>query len=219
LDRSSVDWSVPPRWSIALLVSPLVGAAAVALSAFHSGVYHVLVREDSVLEWAGLLAYLAAAFFAAWTALRLYRSGERGLAVGFVVLASCCAFAAGEEISWGQRLFDLETPSRLEAVNRQRELTLHNVAEAERGFLFALVAASLYGLVAPWLVAGRRMLVPPVFLCSAFLVTFAYTVTRALFFPHPSYDLAKYSEWPEFCFAFGLSTFALLSWRAARPAE
>ena len=200
-------------------MSPIVGAATLALTALHSGVYHALVREDSVLEWGGFVAYATAAFFGAWTAFRQYRSGERGVAVGFAVLACCCAFAAGEEISWGQRLFDLETPSRLETINRQRELTVHNVADAERGFLFALAAASLYGLVAPWLVARRRMLVPPVFLCSAFLVMFAYTVTRAFLFPHPSYDLAKYSEWPEFCFAFALSAFAVLSWRTAQRAE
>jgi len=197
----------------------MVGAAVVALTAFHSGVYRVLVREDSVLEWGGFLAHVAAAFFGAWTALGLYRSGGRGLAVAFAGLACCCAFAAGEEISWGQRVFDLETPSRLEAINRQRELTVHNVAEAERGFLFVFVAGSLYGLVAPWLVSRRRMLVPPVFLSSAFLVTFAYAAGRTFLFPHPTYELAKYSEWPEFCFAFALSAFAVLSWRTARRAE
>jgi len=34
---------------------------------------------------------------------------------------------AGEEISWGQRLFDIETPQLLKEVNVQNEITLHNI--------------------------------------------------------------------------------------------
>ena len=39
-----------------------------------------------------------------------------------------CLFIAFEEISWGQRLFDIPTPRVLELHNNQKELNLHNVA-------------------------------------------------------------------------------------------
>ena len=34
---------------------------------------------------------------------------------------------AGEEISWGQRIFDLATPDYLSSVNEQDELNFHNI--------------------------------------------------------------------------------------------
>jgi hypothetical protein len=38
-----------------------------------------------------------------------------------------CLFGAGEEISWGQRVFDIETPQSLMARNAQKEMNLHNL--------------------------------------------------------------------------------------------
>ena len=43
-----------------------------------------------------------------------------GLAVLFFV-------AAGEEISWGQRIFNIETPEAIKQSNVQQELTIHNL--------------------------------------------------------------------------------------------
>ncbi len=36
-------------------------------------------------------------------------------------------FAAGEEISWGQRIFEIDTPDALVDANRQQETNLHNL--------------------------------------------------------------------------------------------
>jgi hypothetical protein len=38
-----------------------------------------------------------------------------------------CLFGAGEEISWGQRVFSIETPQALMERNAQQELNLHNL--------------------------------------------------------------------------------------------
>jgi len=38
-----------------------------------------------------------------------------------------CLFGAGEEISWGQRIFGLETPDFLSDKNAQGEIGLHNL--------------------------------------------------------------------------------------------
>lgn len=37
-----------------------------------------------------------------------------------------CVYFAGEEVSWGQHLFDWETPEGYKAINRQQEMNLHN---------------------------------------------------------------------------------------------
>jgi len=36
-------------------------------------------------------------------------------------------FGAGEEISWGQRIFNIETPQALKEINTQKELNIHNI--------------------------------------------------------------------------------------------
>jgi hypothetical protein len=52
-------------------------------------------------------------------------------------------FAAGEEISWGQRLFEIGTPPELASINSQGELNVHDVVEAQGKFNLALAAISL----------------------------------------------------------------------------
>jgi hypothetical protein len=50
----------------------------------------------------------------------------KGLA--YLLLAAAFLAAAGEEISWGQRIFGFETPSALEAINAQEETNFHNLS-------------------------------------------------------------------------------------------
>jgi len=45
-------------------------------------------------------------------------------------------FGAGEEISWGQRIFGFKTPEALAQVNKQDELNLHNLAIMENSKFF-----------------------------------------------------------------------------------
>jgi hypothetical protein len=45
-------------------------------------------------------------------------------------------FGAGEEISWGQRIFGFKTPEPLAQVNKQDELNLHNLSIFENSKLF-----------------------------------------------------------------------------------
>jgi len=209
-------WRLSPGWSATLLAIPFAGAALVALASLRPGLYNALVREDSVLECLQVAGYVAAVGLSAVVALRLERARRRPLAVLFGLLALGCLFAAGEEVSWGQRLFGFGTPDEVAAVNNQDELNLHDVVEVQGKFNLLLALASLYGLASPWLVRRRALVVPPLALGSAFLAMFTYTTSRALFFPHPHHELAKYSEWPETCFAGALAVFGFLALRLVR---
>lgn len=82
-----------------------------------------LTQEDAPLEvMTAVLAgcagtiYLLAAYRATDTINRLLL-----LAYGIFFLIFC-----GEEISWGQRIFDWQTPAALTAINFQNETNLHN---------------------------------------------------------------------------------------------
>src|SRR5690606_8892153 len=52
--------------------------------------------------------------------------GYRGKFI-LALVALVCLFGAGEEISWGQRVFDIETPQSLMERNAQQEMNLHNL--------------------------------------------------------------------------------------------
>jgi hypothetical protein len=55
--------------------------------------------------------------------------------------------AAGEEISWGQRLFELDTPPALVDGNRQDELNLHNVDGLQDKAVIAQLTVAAAGVV------------------------------------------------------------------------
>jgi hypothetical protein len=46
----------------------------------------------------------------------------------FLILAIAMFIGAGEEISWGQRIFGFKTPEALNKINVQHEFTFHNIA-------------------------------------------------------------------------------------------
>ena len=94
--------------------------ACVALKAVlgpEHGAYTALVREDGPVECATSLAYLGAGCVAWLVARGLRRRGERALWALWSLLALALVLVCLEEISWGQRLFGVQTP---EVLARQR---------------------------------------------------------------------------------------------------
>lgn len=88
----------------------------------------VYAVEDGPIEWATAVALLASAGIAAWTAARPAATGDRRLhALVWIGLALFCLFAAGEEVSWGQRLLGVRSPEFFLAHNAQHETNLHNL--------------------------------------------------------------------------------------------
>ncbi|MEM7119297.1 MAG: hypothetical protein AAF614_43180 [Chloroflexota bacterium] len=99
---------------------------------FSEPIVDAFAREDRIFEsLSAVYLFLASAAFA----LAYYRSRQPphnnahsllkqlsylGLALFFFV-------AAGEEISWGQRILGIETPEAIKEINYQDELTLHNL--------------------------------------------------------------------------------------------
>ena len=85
------------------------------------------VREDGLIEWLTVVALLFGCFVSIYRA-RLLRP-FRGLAfqVSLFILAGLFFFGAGEEISWGQRLFDWKSPAFFAHNNSQGETNLHNL--------------------------------------------------------------------------------------------
>jgi len=129
-------------------------------------------------------------------------------------------FVAGEEISWGQRIFGLETPEVLQNHNVQGELNLHNLSIFDKhgGILNQHTAlnvfALLIGVVIPLVYLTQRRLrqllnwlhfpVLPASLVLFFLGGLLYGQSLAKLYPHWAHTEIK-----ELIFATGFLLFAI----------
>ena len=233
---ASVSVAAAPVWNREETLGPAI-TAGLALVPFAIAVIGVMTAraghdawfsvEDGLAEntQVGLLlagAVLSGAIAAAWR-----RRRERAVAALYAALAVALVFLAGEEISWGQRIFGFATPEEFARHNIQHETTLHNTYLFTRVFNLAqLVLGTIAGLV-PLLprrhlvparyAAQAGALMPPVALAPYFGMTGAWRAYRmvsdhALAAPW----VAHYSEVIELVLYLGIFLFVLLKWRAVR---
>ncbi|WP_135504400.1 hypothetical protein [Roseovarius aestuariivivens] len=84
-------------------------------------------REDGFVEYGTAIFLFLASVVLAMNARSLKARGA-GLAVACTVFYTLLFFfAAGEEISWGQRIFGWETGETFQEINKQQETNLHNL--------------------------------------------------------------------------------------------
>lgn len=178
------------------------------------------VREDQVFETLSAVYLLLTAvfFFIAWrradrpphdaTHTWLKRLSYLGLALFFIV-------AAGEEISWGQRLLGIETPEAVKEISYQDEINLHNL-DAFQGedaiipfslsqafvafaFLFGIIVPGLSLLFAPaHYFFNRFMPIIPLGIGLFFAVNYVYQKFMIRFlrrfdhlYLHPTMEMAQ----------------------------
>jgi hypothetical protein len=175
--------------------------------------YRWLSQEDGVVEWATFAAYLGAGILALPVA-RAQRARHRPfLGALYALLAIALLFVALEEISWGQRLFGIETPDAFSS-NAQEELNVHNLPSVQRYLHWAYVVVGLVGGMAwtllPWVrrirpLAWLEELTPPWTLAPYFL-----SVSVVYLF----YQLAPSVRSPG-----GQEFFGCITWTDQEPAE
>jgi hypothetical protein len=141
--------------------------------------YDRLSREDRLIE------YLTALFLAVTGFLFLRSSAfslkekpfqYRNLRTALFVFAGVVfILAAGEEISWGQRIFNFETPEELVQLNDQDEFNFHNIDKKffDRAVDRATIAFVFFGAVLVFL--GEKWFLgirsPGLALVAAFALT------------------------------------------------
>lgn len=98
------------------------------LAIFHQDYYsNTYAEEDGFIEWFTVVSLL---FASSICIVRAFRIGKKR---GLVFLACLCfmslifIFGAGEEISWGQRIFNIESSEFFQQHNAQKETNFHNL--------------------------------------------------------------------------------------------
>lgn len=175
---------LPQRYTAVVLTLFLLIFSSYLLMAIQFPMAYIMATyEDLAGEWAQVFFALSAAFFSAKLAFSTSR-----YRFFFGVLAIACLYVAGEEISWGQRLFDFETPEFFKEHNIQKETNLHNfftgpVHSMTKEIIEYALATGLvlYGLFFPlavarhispaiWLV-NKGIPAPPFYLWPFFVVS------------------------------------------------
>jgi hypothetical protein len=175
-----------PTWRGLLLTYGLAGgwvAAMLVLGRLAPDQYRALLQEDQAVEWATAWLFLAAGVLRLTPAIRWRRLGD-GL------LGLFCLLVAGEEISWGQRLFGLGAPDFVLANNYQQEMTFHNLfQDIVQPKWFLILALVGYGALLPFVARSERgrgwlarlgVTAPPLALTPAFVGAAALLV----WYPH-----------------------------------
>lgn len=162
--------------AVSIVVFPVIVASVFATLFWADGTRLQavwMIKENRPVQLATFATLLAASLLGLLLAWRLGRHGA-----GFWVTAFYAVFALGslvtamEEVAWGQWFFGFETPFNVWQINRQRELTLHNIPPFHRNtvwFRTAFALGGLTGLALSRLPRFRMVAVPPV-LWSWFIV-------------------------------------------------
>ena len=229
VDVDADTLGVAPGTVRRFLVLPWVGAALVASTALYRPLFRLLTKEDRILEWAQFGVLVLAAVTITKVALHLRREGRPSFALVWALFAAGCVVIAGEEIAWGQRILGLETPEALDEVNHQGQITAHNIRGVQDAINLVFTAAGLYGSVVAGLLRWRargapsttvRLLTPPLFLGSLFLIVAGYKAARLLVLHEARFIVVKYGEYVELCMAVGFLAFGwyTLRWLRERAA-
>jgi hypothetical protein len=150
-----------------------------SLYVMYIDVFFWIRSEDSVVEWLQFLFLSIGAillFKASWKIknARLSRSPQFVIPLIGALLFSFIAF---EEISWGQRIFSIESPDLFKEINHQDEITIHNLKPVFGYVYVGYLMVAAYGLIG-------RFFQPIVHKLLRFL---SKTTMRLLFVPSQLY--------------------------------
>lgn len=112
---------------ILMAALPLFWVVSLCLSNTTPGRFVELTREDGPIENFEALLLVAGCILSGLISWSLFDQKEKTWAALYLLLALALFFVAGEEISWGQRIFGVATPEWLSQKNKQHELNVHNL--------------------------------------------------------------------------------------------
>lgn len=140
----------------AVAIIPIIGSAGIIwLRNAHFNIFHYLFTEDGLFEYLTSVLYFGASLIAFVIVVTFKRKGQTMLAASYAFLTLALFFVAGEEISWGQRILDIETPAAIAEVNTQRELTVHNLAPVQNVLHAGYIAVGALGAFL-WIIVSLR---------------------------------------------------------------
>ncbi len=117
-----------PAW-LWLWFPPVLAAVVIGTRLFAPDFFAVYIEpENGLVELATPLVSLIGFAVGISMLQHLYRIPSQPMRIWTLGLTLACFYLAGEELSWGQQLFQWETPETLAELNDQKETNLHNMS-------------------------------------------------------------------------------------------
>ena len=112
-----------------IILALATAAIAAGIFLFYTNVaqFEEYVKEDGIVEWLTVVGLLLGSFVCFSRLAVLWKKKNWWFLLVTFGLGLFLFFAAGEEISWGQRIFGLKTPEYFQEHNAQHETNLHNL--------------------------------------------------------------------------------------------
>ena len=165
------------------------------------------LREDGFVENMTVLFLLASSGIAIYRSVGFFKGKQPKAVFLWGLLAFLFFFAAGEEISWGQRIFNIETPEFFMERNLQEETNLHNLVVGGVKINILIFSQMLFVVMAFYLLLLRPLVLRVKFFSSFVsgfkipLARWKYVATIVVFsFAFSTINLLKQGELIEFVF-------------------
>jgi hypothetical protein len=159
--------------------------------------YVTLAKEDNLVEWTTVFFFVLAGVFS----LVIFSRSKKRSEWFYLLFGIGCILFALEEISWGQRIFGLESTNFFLENSDQQEINIHNVINewfSVRTKNIAALVLFSYGAVLPFAAFNRHVrayvnklgiLIPPLILIPGFVL--ASFLTIDLFFTGQDEEVAE----------------------------
>lgn len=112
-------------------------------------IFFFLSKEDGILEYTSALTMLILSILIITKLFKVHKVKTRLWVIVNIILALGLFFGFGEEISWGQRIFSIETGKFFAENNLQEETNLHNLqiggVKINR-FVFSYLISIVFGI-------------------------------------------------------------------------
>lgn len=198
--QKSKEWFNSNRKKVLFYTPIVVFELAWIVDMFPFGVLREMSVEDRFIENVQVTVLVVAIYYCIKNISALYKRKEYLSAVIFSLGLFVLVFTAGEEISWGQRIFHFDTPSFIERQNVQKELTIHNLEGfGNKKVSIAYIIVGFFGTFS-WLLrktvkvlnnAPYVYFIPPWFISSYYFFGFLFNLYTRLDADH---IIGHYSE-------------------------
>jgi hypothetical protein len=167
-------------------------AGLLVISLARPGAYGALTREDGLIEYATAVCYFVAFLAGLLLTRRVLAKADWPFTVLYGCMAVAFLVACLEEISWGQRIFQIEASSFFREQNIQREIGIHNLQGLHALLHPAYIVVGFtgaFGVIVPSRILngpGRAIvtrLLPSPHLFLYFFPCFAYYLVAELLSP------------------------------------
>jgi len=89
--------------------------------------FSTFIDEDGVAEWLTVIALVGSAAISIKRFFQLRKHKKKLFLAFLLITALVLLFGAGEELSWGQRLFNFQSSDFFKEHNTQKEINIHNL--------------------------------------------------------------------------------------------